>query len=568
VLRTLLAVALSATALALDAGPASAVVPPSGFFGVGGWAYPSAQQSSTLAGAGLKLVRGALVWGVVQPTANPSSRNWSDADSLATNAANDGFNVIFDLNGCAVWACGTILAPPTGAELTAYEGFVRAAVQRYRPTSSFWKGKSSVPTITWQVWNEVNAGYFWPNPTPAAYATFLEEISQTIKSVDPTANVIMSGLTAEPGTTGNGIALQPFLQGLYQQPGFEQSTSAIVVHGYAADPQGAIDILDEARRVMLANNDAAQPIWVSEMSWASGGPASPFTVTPALQATYLATSWSTMLACRARWNLQHVLWFSLQDEPASLFDTPDYWGFNNGLETVTGAAKPAYWDFLQFIGNQPLPGGEGDSCTLAPLTGTGGSTPSGDSGTGSGSGSGTGAATASVKIVKVQPYTNNTHTQLVSFVATQNGKPLHGVSFDCSLDSGRWQPCRSPFNAASARQGQHKLTVRVAQDAGAATALTSATASWVVATTPPDTVVTGSTEHSQGAGGVLSVSFTGLTPIGVGIFQCRLNHRRWHACASPYVRRLHSGHYTFAVRAIDRAGNVDHSPARISFSVR
>jgi hypothetical protein len=548
-MRLLLAVVVCSVTLGLGATSAAAVVPPSGFFGVGGWSYPTDQQAASLGSAGLRLVRGALGWGDVQTSANPSSRNWGYLDNLATNAANDDFNLIIDLNGCAVWACGTVLAPPTGAELTAYEGFVRAAVARYEPSSSFWAGKPRIPTITWQVWNEVNAGYFWPNPTPAAYAAFLGTISGAIRSVDPTASVIMSALTGLPGAGGSGgVDLQTFLQGLFQQPGFTQSTDAIVVHGYALNPAGSIQILDEARRIMLANNDAAQPMVVTEMSWASGGPASPFTVTPAQQAADLVDSWSTMLACRARWNLQHVLWFALQDENPAVFGTADYYGFNNGLLNVDGSPKPAYWDFLQFVGSQPLPNGEGDNCTLP--GGTSLDSPA--------------ANGPQVTVVSVRHYTNNPHWQPVAFAASDAGQPVSGVQFQCSLDSGAWRACQSPFNAASGRQGDHTLKIRAIDPSSDATT-PPASVTWVVVLTPPDTVVTSVRVRANGR---FSAHFHGISPVGIASFQCRIGHRRWRACASPFRRRLHRGSHTFGVRAVDLAGNHDPSPAYVRFSVR
>ncbi|MGD0196595.1 MAG: hypothetical protein ABSC56_01630 [Solirubrobacteraceae bacterium] len=561
--RAIFAALACATVLASGASQADAATAPAGFFGVGGWSYPSSQQAATLSAAGLRLVRGALAWGIVQPSANPASRNWSDPDSLANEAAQGHFNIVFDLNGCAVWACGTTLAAPTGANLSLFEDFVRAAVARYEPSSSFWKGKASVPTITWQVWNEVNGGYFWPNPTPAAYAAFLGAISQTIRSVDPSASVIMSGLTGLPGTGGSGgVALVPFLQGLFQQPGFVQSTDAIVVHGYAADPASSLAILDEARRVMLANNDAAQPMWVTEMGWASAGPVSPFTVTPDTQATYLTQSWDQMLACAPRWNLAHVLWFSLQDISASVFGTADYWGYNSGLIDTDGNAKPAYWDFLQFIGSQQLPDGEGDTCTLAgglTLPATSGASestpPPGDAN----------ASGARIAILSARSLTNNRRYEPVRFAEVLNGKVVARVRFQCSLNGHRWQACRSPFNAASTHQGENSLSVRAVRAAGGPS---PASVSWLVALTPPHTDIT-SFATSPNASNVFVASFTAVDLAGIAGYQCRVDGGSWQACSSPFTTRpLRAGRHSLSIRAIDRAGNRQRHATWLEFWVR
>jgi len=549
-------VLICASVLVLATPGAGAATPPPGFFGVGGWSYPSSHEAASLSAAGLRLVRGALGWGDIQLSASPSSRNWSGPDILASEAAADHFNIIFDINGCAAWACGTTLAAPTGSNLSAFEDFVRAAAARYAPGSAFWKGKSSIPTVTWQVWNEVNGGYFWPNPTPASYASFFETTAQTIRSADPGAPVIMSGLTGLPGPqSAGGIALVPFLQGLFAQPGFAQATDAIVIHGYARDPSASLGLLDAARKVMLANNDAAQPLWITEMGWASAGPASAFTVSPAQQASYLQQSWSTMLACAPRWNLQHVLWFSLQDISASVFGTADYWGYNSGLLATNGSPKPAYADLLQFIGAAPIAGA--DTCTLpggltlpgasnapstARATGTSGST-----------GGATGRRGTRIMILGLRPATNRRRWYPVRFVDLVKGQAVRRARFQCSLDSKRWQACNSPFNAAVPRQGQHSITVRAA----AARGITPppASASWLVVFTPPRTAITSFTV-SPGASNVRVATFNAIDQSGVSSYACRLDGAHWKPCASPYTTPpLGPGRHVFTVRATDRAGN-------------
>ena len=56
-------------------------------------------------------------------------------------------------------------------------------------------------------------------------------------------------------------------------------------------------------------------------------------------------------------------------------------------------------------------------------------------------------------------------------------------------------------------------------------------------------------------------------PIAIG-FQCRIDGSDWVACPSPtVVSNLGSGAHTFAVRAVDQAGNVDPSEATVVFTV-
>jgi hypothetical protein len=52
-------------------------------------------------------------------------------------------------------------------------------------------------------------------------------------------------------------------------------------------------------------------------------------------------------------------------------------------------------------------------------------------------------------------------------------------------------------------------------------------------------------------------------------FQCKLDRGRWTACKSPKTyRSLKKGLHTFQVRAKDRAGNVDPTPAKKSWRIR
>src|SRR3954466_674064 len=102
VLATLVAALLTA----LSASPARATDIPSGFFGVGGWSYLDDGQAAHLGGAGLRIFRGSLSWDVIEP--RPGYRNWSDPDHLAQRAQANGFDIIFVLNGCAAWACGSV----------------------------------------------------------------------------------------------------------------------------------------------------------------------------------------------------------------------------------------------------------------------------------------------------------------------------------------------------------------------------------------------------------------------------------------------------------------------------
>lgn len=51
-------------------------------------------------------------------------------------------------------------------------------------------------------------------------------------------------------------------------------------------------------------------------------------------------------------------------------------------------------------------------------------------------------------------------------------------------------------------------------------------------------------------------------------FQCKLDKKRWKACGNPFRRSVKPGKHLFKVRAIDRFGNADPTPARFGWRVK
>jgi hypothetical protein len=51
-------------------------------------------------------------------------------------------------------------------------------------------------------------------------------------------------------------------------------------------------------------------------------------------------------------------------------------------------------------------------------------------------------------------------------------------------------------------------------------------------------------------------------------FQCKVDKGRWEGCRNPYKRTVKPGKHLFKVRAIDRFGNVDQTPARFGWRVK
>lgn len=532
---------LSFASCSIGVAPSRAATAPTGFYGLGGWSYPSAAQATTLGNAGVRSYRAGLVWNDVEP--QPGQRNWNDVDRLMTNAGQSGYDVLLVLNGCARWACGaTRVAPTEGPQMDAFTAFVTAAVQRYGSGGDFWKSHAALPqpTVSWQVWNEVNTGADWPNPTAAGYAGFLKAVGATIKVADPQSTVVASGLTEHPAVA-SGVPGKRFLDQLYDQPGFTSSFDVAAVHAYAEDTVGSVRILDSMRQVMLSHGDADRPMWVTEMGWADGGPPHPFVRDSPGQAAELRQSFDTFLGCRARWKLDRVMWFSVQDLRPEALGEADYWGLHTGLLTADGTPKPAFDAFKAYVNGAPLGGGRGDACGLpggAALDVRGPDT----------------SITDSPKVV------GKGRRAAVSFDATEAGR------FECALDGSGWSPCVTPSQVARTREGSHEIFVR-AVDAQGNVDPTPARARWVVDLTPPDTRITRRPPAITKTR-VIRIDFKGKDAVGTRSFQCRADNAKWLQCASPYRSpRTGAGRHRVSIRAIDHAGNVQVRPTVVRYTI-
>ena len=127
-----------------------------------------------------------------------------------------------------------------------------------------------------------------------------------------------------------------------------------------------------------------------------------------------------------------------------------------------------------------------------------------------------------------------------------------GSSFACSLDTGDFSPCSSPFDAPKLSNGAHTFRVRVTDEAG--NTGPAATEDFTVDTAGPTATIT-SAPHGTTADNTPSFDFSSDPGSS---FQCSLDtgSADFHPCSSPFdAPTLSNGAHTFRVRATDGAGN-------------
>jgi hypothetical protein len=140
-------------------------------------------------------------------------------------------------------------------------------------------------------------------------------------------------------------------------------------------------------------------------------------------------------------------------------------------------------------------------------------------------------------------------------------------SFECRLDAAAFAPCTSPQSYSGLANGSHTFRVRAVDRAGNVDG-SPASFTWVVDTLAPETTITSPTPTPNSTAATFSFSGGDGSGSGVARFQCSLDAAAFASCTSPKSYfGLASGEHTFAVRAIDGAGNVDATPDSVTWTI-
>lgn len=124
--------------------------------------------------------------------------------------------------------------------------------------------------------------------------------------------------------------------------------------------------------------------------------------------------------------------------------------------------------------------------------------------------------------------------------------------------------CDSPLRYRVTVDGRFTFRVK-AVDVDGNEDPTPARQSWTVDTRAPNTTIL---SGPTGTVGSSTARFTFRSTESGSTFRCRLDANSWQSCSSPKTfRNLSDGRHTFQVRARDRTGNTDLTPARRTWEV-
>jgi hypothetical protein len=367
--RTWVAAITIAIAGFATAAPTAMAVP-GDFWGVSPQATPSPEQFKRLRAGGVDSVRIPIAWSAVQPTKGGAA-NFAGVDQLVSGAAQAGLDVLPFVYEAPAWAVpraavpgsgGHIKAPKTlpvksGAQRSAWAGFLKLVVARYGPGGSFWTANPSLvekPIRTWQIWNEENFKYFVVRPNPADYGKLVKISYSAIKSVDPGAKLILGGMFSEPreaqfkAKPPQAYFATDFLEGLYSStPGIKSKFSGVSLHPYTPEYQRLTPDIEAVRTVLKENGDAGKGLWITEIGWSSEKPShgDSFAKGSAGQAAQLKGAFNLFKRNQAKWKLQRIYWFSVDDQAGSC----NFCG-GSGLFGSGFTPKKAWFEYVKFAG--------------------------------------------------------------------------------------------------------------------------------------------------------------------------------------------------------------------------
>ena len=151
-------------------------------------------------------------------------------------------------------------------------------------------------------------------------------------------------------------------------------------------------------------------------------------------------------------------------------------------------------------------------------------------------------------------------TSIATFEFESNEK---SAMLECSLDRAQFETCASPKTFTGLARGKHSFRVRAVDGAGN-TDPTPATREWDVDVKAPSTKLTEAPDDFSNGGD----RFEFASSEKHSSFECKLDDGDYRACSSPKAYpRLDDGAHRFRVRAVDRAGNPDPSPASRKWTV-
>lgn len=256
--------------LAGSVGPLPPVTSAGGRFGLAdvlaGSPPGSNQTWAQLAfNAGARFNRWEFRWDRIEP--RPGTWDFSATNADVQSSTSAGLQVVAVLDGTPTWGAASAQPPGNGVPSGLYRSpddprnlwaaFVRQTVTQYQGQ-----------VRAWEIWNEPDLHFFW-NGTPADYYRLLKVSYTVIKSVDPSALVVIAGMVAPGLAFSSQILLDDARDPDANSHNGYFDVAAWHIYG---DATNAYTNVTAYRQLLAQYGFGNVPLWVTEDGFPSSNP--------------------------------------------------------------------------------------------------------------------------------------------------------------------------------------------------------------------------------------------------------------------------------------------------------
>jgi hypothetical protein len=320
--------------------------------------YTAAQidaQLTALEQTGATIARSDALWEAAEPsppTGSTHHYDWSFADRIAGALAAHGLRWLPIVDYSAPWAQsipGQDHSAPSS--VAAYGGYAAALAQRYGSGGTFWSAHPELraePVDTYEIWNEPDNPAFWaPRPDAAAFDDLYAAARRAIASVQPSARVIVGGLT-QPAT---------FLPAmLTADPALHGAIDGVAIHPYGRTPERVLRSVGAARGALDSLGLPDVPLYVTELGWTTSPPGALDYLPERLRPGYIERAISELghVDCGVAATILYT-WVTPERNPA---DPQDWFG----IHPPGGGSSPDAEAFAAAVRAAQAPGPTIDTC--------------------------------------------------------------------------------------------------------------------------------------------------------------------------------------------------------------
>lgn len=327
---------------------------PAGFAGISPQGFTTEKDLELMQQAGISSMRMPMHWNAIQSQDRTFFEpDFDGFDRVVGLAAERGIRVFPFISGSPDWVAPdpALLPVDSSRQRWAWASFLRDAAGRYGPDGIYWEENPDLPFLPvrrWEIWNEENIVTFALPVLPERFATLIRISGRVLHRIDPGSKVIVGGFFGRPLQVPPNMPPGEYLSRLYRARQVKKYFDGVALHPYVARARAMRAQIVNLRRVMRVHNDAATPLYITELGWGSDSDESRWERGPLGQAEELDRAFAMLVNNRRAWRVGGLWWFSWSDEEGSC-----QFCDSAGLLTNSREAKPAWYRFNEWTGGDP-----------------------------------------------------------------------------------------------------------------------------------------------------------------------------------------------------------------------